>query len=265
MERTSHEQERYADGLFGHAVPTELERLRLLESLLDGATRARLAALGLKPGDAVLEVGGGAGSVARWMAGQGARVTVTDLDTTFLTGLVDEGVTVLRHDLFTDDFPPGSFDVIHTRYVVMHLPEPDVAVARLANWLKPGGVLLLEEPATFPTEDSPHPAYRAAMRAFRAYLELSVGSDTSWARSLPVPLERAGLTGIGHHARIQPVKGGDAEARWWVLNLEQARAGMVAAGLATDAEIDAACAELVSPGFHDLSLAVLTAWGRRPG
>ena len=264
-ERWEWTQERYRDGMFSHAVSSEQRRLGLLESLLDGHTRSRLTALGLKPGHRVLEVGGGGGSVARWLAEQDAQVTVTDLDTRFLTELADHGVRVLRHDMYTEDFPPGSFDFIHARYVVIHLPDPDRAVTRLVEWLRPGGVLLLEEPASFPIMDSPHPVYRTVMRAFRTHIEQSVGTDTSWARTLPVPLAKAGLVEIGHDARLPIVNGGDDEAKWWQLNLEQSRPAMVAAGLANDADFEAAYRELASPDFHDLSLAVLTAWGRRVG
>ncbi|MDX3849264.1 methyltransferase domain-containing protein [Streptomyces sp. AK02-01A] len=264
-ERWEWTQERYRDGMFSHAISSERQRLGLLQSVLDGHTRSRFTSLGLKPEDEVLEVGGGGGSVARWLAEQNARVTVTDLDTTFLEELAGHGVRVLRHDMYTEDFPPGSFDFIHARYVVIHLPDPDKAVARLVEWLKPGGVLLLEEPASFPLLDSPHPAYRTIMRAFRTHLEQSVGTDTRWARTLPVPLEKAGLVDIGHDARIQLVNGGDDEAEWWRLNLEQSRPAVVAAGLANDNDFEAAYQELASPHFHDLSLAVLTAWGRRAG
>jgi SAM-dependent methyltransferase len=264
-ERWEWTRDRYSDGSFSHAVGSERRRLDLLESLLDGHTRSRFRALGLKPGDDVLEVGGGGGSVARWLAEQDARVTVTDLDTRFLDDLADDGVRVLRHDLYTEDFPPGSFDFIHTRYVLLHLPDPDRAVARLAGWLKPGGVLLVEEPTSDPTLDSPHPAYRTIMRAFRDHLEQALGTDTRWARTLPVPLEMAGLTDIGLDARIQLVNGGDDESEWWRLTLEQSQPAMVAAGLATDTEFAAAYRELADPAFHDLSLAVYTAWGRAAG
>jgi SAM-dependent methyltransferase len=264
-ERPERTQDRYSDGMFSHAISSERGRLGLLELLLDGHTRSRIGALGLKPGDRVLEVGGGGGSMARWMAEQGARVTVTDLDTRFLHELTDIGVRVLRHDVTTEDFPPGSFDLIHARYLVMHLPDPDGVVARLARWLSPGGVLMVEEPAAFPMMDSPHPAYRTVVRAFCTHLEESVGSDTRWARTLPVPLVSAGLVGIGHDARFQLINGGDAEAQWWRLNLEQSRSAMIDAGLVTDADFEAAYEELASPTFHDLSLAVLTAWGRREG
>ncbi|MFE2601352.1 class I SAM-dependent methyltransferase [Streptomyces sp. NPDC059396] len=261
-ERWEWTQARYRDGMFSHEIGSERQRLTLLESLLDAHTRARFEALGLKPGHQVLEVGGGGGSVARWLAEQGAEVTVTDLDTTFLEELAEQGVRVLRHDMYTEEFPLGSFDFIHARYVLIHLPDPDKAVARLAEWLKPGGVLLVEEPASFPVMDSPHPAYRTIMRAFRTHLERSVGSDTSWARTLPVPLEKAGLTDIGLDARLHVVRGGDEESQWWRLNLEQSREAIISAGLATAPDFDAAYRELASPDFYDLSLAVCTAWGR---
>lgn len=264
-ERWQWNEERYKDGVFSHAIGTERERLHLLESVLDEHTRGHFTRLGLAPGHRVLEVGGGGGSVARWLAGQGAQVTVTDLDTTYLDELSEVGVEVLRHDVYTDDFPAGTFDFIHTRYVVIHLPDPEQAVARLARWLKPGGVLLLEEPAFFPIKDSPHPAYRKAMRAFRSHLESAVGTDTEWARTLPVPLEGKSLDGIGYDARFQRITGGDAEAAWWQLTLEQTREAAVAAGLATDEDFRAAYRELEDPGFHDLSLAVFTAWGTRLG
>lgn len=257
-------QDRYNNGVFSHALGTERERLGLLESLLDGSTRARLRALGLRAGHDVLEVGGGGGSVARWMAEQGARVTVTDLDTTFLEELADEGVRVLRHDLYTEDFPPDSFDVIHARYVVLHLPDPDKAVARLAGWLKPGGVLLLEEPESTLMVNSPHPAWRVVINAFTTHLGKTVGSDVNWARTLPVPLRKAGLVDVGLDVRLQHIHSGNDEARWWRMSLEQSRAAIVAAGLAADADFAAAYRELASPDFHDLSLAVFAAWGRSP-
>jgi RHS repeat-associated protein len=46
----------------------------------------------------------------------------------------------------------ASFDLIHTRYVVLHLPDQDATIARLVFWPAPGGVLLLEEPAIFPVQ-----------------------------------------------------------------------------------------------------------------
>lgn len=258
--------ERYSDGAFSHALSTELERLRLLESVLDAYTTDTLEALGVGPGKTCLEIGAGAGSVARWMAGRGASVIATDLDTRFIEDLPEKepGIQVMAHDVFTDDFPEASFDVIHARYVMVHLPDQRKAISRLVSWLVPGGVLVLEEPAFFPIENAPHQAYRTVMRAFRDYSEEVIGTDTEWARTLPLPLLGAGLVDVDMRSRQQMIRGGDATASWWRLTLEQTRPHIVAKGTASNAAFGQAYTELDDPAFRDLSLAVFTAWGYRP-
>jgi SAM-dependent methyltransferase len=257
--------ERYRDGFLSHGLTTEHERLRILESILDPHTTEKLADLGVGSGWRCLEVGAGAGSIARWMAHQGATVTATDLDTSFLDQLDEPGLTVLRHDMYLDDFPPGSFDLIHARYVVVHLPDQDTAISRLTSWLAPGGVLLLEEAAFFPIRDTPDSAYRSVLLALRDFLEDSVGTDTDWAKALPAPLRGKGLTDIGCQTRVQPLQGGGAEAQWWRLTLEQSRPHIVARGTVADSMFDRAFAELADPAFQSRSLAVFTAWGYRSG
>jgi hypothetical protein len=67
----------------------ERERLGLLCQALDPLTQGRLDRLGVQPGWSCLEVGAGAGSVARALAaraGPGGRVVATDVDTRFLLG-----------------------------------------------------------------------------------------------------------------------------------------------------------------------------------
>ena len=64
----------------------ELARLRLLQERYDARTFGRLTALGSLAGAVCLEVGAGAGSVARWLAvqaGSSGRVVATDADPRF--------------------------------------------------------------------------------------------------------------------------------------------------------------------------------------
>ena len=48
-------------------------------------------------------------------------------------------------NLVTDDLPRDAFDFVHTRLVLMHIPQRDEVLARLCAALRPGGVLMLEE------------------------------------------------------------------------------------------------------------------------
>jgi hypothetical protein len=101
------------------------------------------------------------------------------------------------------------------------------------------------------------------MLAFRDFVEDTVGTDTEWAQTLPTPLYGQGLTDIIWQSRVQPLRGGDDEDRWWQLTLEQSRPHIVARGMVADHMFDLAFEELAAPAFRSTSLAVFTVWGRR--
>ena len=137
-----------ASGYFAAGANFELERqrLELLEEHDDPLTVARLRATGLSPGWRCLEVGAGAGSVARWLAGQvgpDGLVVTTDIDTRFLGHLRDR-VEIRQHDILTDPLEPGAYDLVHCRSLLTHLSDPAVALARMAQALRPGGWLVAE-------------------------------------------------------------------------------------------------------------------------
>ena len=75
---------------FPHAGADERRRLELFAERLDPLMLRRIKALDLAPGARCLEVGGGRGSIARWLCeyvGPAGRVTATDLETAFLSEL----------------------------------------------------------------------------------------------------------------------------------------------------------------------------------
>lgn len=126
----------------------ELLRLRALESIFDPATRRRLRAAGLGEGSRFLEVGAGAGSIMAWASaevGPGGAVTAVDLDTRFLSNPPDN-VQVLSGDVRESPLEAASFDVIHARYVLVHIPAFQSVLDLMWRSLKPGGSLVLEEP-----------------------------------------------------------------------------------------------------------------------
>jgi len=97
---------------FPHTGADEPRRLELFAERLDPLTVRRIKTLDLAPGARCLEVGGGRGSIARWLCeyvGPTARVTATDLETGFLSELSLPNLEVLRHDVTSDEFPDRSF------------------------------------------------------------------------------------------------------------------------------------------------------------
>jgi len=137
------------DYAFPHSAEDESRRLQLLEQRLDPLTQRRIQRLGVGKGARCLEVGGGRGSITRWLSevvGPAGRVIATDLQLGFLAEIDAANVEVVRHDIRTDTFPPDSFDLIHTRAVLMHMSPGMDLLRRIVTWLAPGGWLMLEEP-----------------------------------------------------------------------------------------------------------------------
>ncbi|MFG2039766.1 class I SAM-dependent methyltransferase [Dactylosporangium sp. NPDC048998] len=242
----------------------EHERLALLESVFDPFSRAGLDRLGVGAGWRCLEVGAGRGSIAFELARRAgaANVTATDLSTRLLGPLAESGVQVLRHDVLRDA-APGEFDLIHCRFVVDHLPDRRRALERMAGWLRPGGWLLVEAGSTAPALSS-SPVVGRAMAAANAVLARRLGTDPAWARSLPLPLEAAGLAGCTAHAEAPPVRGGSPLARWLRDTLRLVDDAVLADGDLTRADLDRAAATYDDPSFIDYTWLTVAAWGRRP-
>jgi SAM-dependent methyltransferase len=244
----------------------ELRRLKLLEQAIDPFTISGLETVGVAPGARCLELGGGAGSIARWLSrqvGPGGHVTATDLDTRWLERVGDTNVTVLRHNLLEDDFPDGSFDLIHARAVLEHIADREHALDRIVRWLAPGGWLVLEDAAAFTLDSSIHSPYAHAMRSIARTLECT-GSDFEWARTLPEPLTRHGLERVGAHTYVPMIRGGTPLAEFWSLSIQSIGPRAADLGIATQAELDAGRLLLADPSFFDLSIALIGTWGRRP-
>lgn len=128
---------------FDNAAVGQLDRLRALEAVLDPGTFRHLRGRGVGPGWRCLEVGSGAGSVARWLAervGPSGSVLATDLDTTPLRDLTHPALEVRVHNLLRDPLPEAHFDLVHGSLLLAWLPNAALAVGRLVAALKPGGL-----------------------------------------------------------------------------------------------------------------------------
>ena len=244
----------------------EQERLRLLEAIADGISIEAIQSAGFQPGWRCLEIGAGSGSIARWFAqqtGDAALVTATDIDPRLLAPLADAGIKVLEHDVLADDFPPGSFDIIHTRTVLEHISQRESVLDRIVPWLAPDGVLVVVDCASFPVFSSRNSTYRKAMQAWVDVLALT-GTDYEWTRTFPEPLRRHGYRDVGALALVPALQGGTPLARFWSLSLETLRSRIIAAGLSSSNDIDEAQKLLADPNFWDLAPGLIAAWGRRP-
>ena len=123
---------------------SEDERLSLLEKLFDSTTRRRRALV--QRGWRCLEVGGGRGSMATWLAeqvGPTGHVVATDLNTVYLQRIDLPNLEVVEHNILEDSLDAlgrGSFDLVCSRLMLFHLVgRQEHAIRRMMECLRPGG------------------------------------------------------------------------------------------------------------------------------
>jgi ubiquinone/menaquinone biosynthesis C-methylase UbiE len=132
----------------GRDFDRELERLRNQAELGWATERRKLAALGVRDGQYILEPGCGPGFITErllsWLPS--SRIVALDADprmlavaTRTLSGISGDRATLLQAELSDTGLPGDSFDVVISRYLFQHLEDPVAAAAALLRLLKPGG------------------------------------------------------------------------------------------------------------------------------
>jgi precorrin-6B methylase 2 len=257
---------RWGEVLFDPAEPAERRRMRLLEAALDPVTISGLSQLEVQPGWRCWEVGAGSGSIARWLAERAgaANVVCSDLHVEPLQALAELGIQVARHDVSTEEALGSDFDLIHARAVLDHLPSREDVIRRLATTLAPGGWLVIDS-AWLAPEVSSQPAISRMAWAMDAVMNRAMGTDMiRWPRTLPRPLEAAGLVQVSAQATVPALRGGNAHAGLVWYTLDAISGPALAAGLLSEDEVKTARNLLTDPSFVDYSYGLIIARGRRP-
>ncbi len=116
----------------------------------------------------VLDLGCGPGHTTAMLAGvfPGAEVIGIDSSAAFVAEAAATAPAGSRFDVadVTGAALPGApADLVYGRFLLVHLPDPRAALAGWAGQLRPGGVLVVEEPESIETVDGD----------FTRYLELA--------------------------------------------------------------------------------------------
>lgn len=128
-------------------------RLRLLSEVMREGTDPLLDRF-CRPGMHCLDLGSGGGDVATSMAarvGDSGHVLGVDLDAEKVALATEEAealglknVAYLAADA-NDWSPAEGFDLIYARFLLSHLPHRGELLKRAKEWLRAGGVMVLED------------------------------------------------------------------------------------------------------------------------
>ncbi|MBO3748757.1 class I SAM-dependent methyltransferase [Streptosporangiaceae bacterium NEAU-GS5] len=226
----------------------EDERLVAQGRIFDPITRALLLRAGLAPGMRVLDLGSGAGNVARLAAelvGPRGAVVGVERDPAAIE------LARRRTDAANVEFLPGDaqtldgidgidggFDAVIGRLVLMYLPDPATALRRAATLLRPGGLICMHEADLAYLPASPMtPLWGQAQAWFLTALE-KAGVERRMGPSLFTVFRAAGLPGPRLSIEAFAEGGPDAPAWGWANIFGAAVPLMERLGVATRAEVD---------------------------
>ncbi len=250
----------------------ERQRFDALERNLDTGTINALSDIGVSSGWNCLEVGAGGGSITEWLCkqvGLNGAVTALDLNTRFVGVLDYDNLETLEQNIVTEEFPEANYGLIHTRFTLSHLPDREEVLNKMAQALKPGGWLLIEEP-DFSTEKA-DPAVPASKRhlfesGMMTIKELHAqrGFDRYLGNALFGKLISLGLMNVKAIGRTPTVQGGTPESEEVALTMEQLQASAMALELIPEQEYLAFRSLFDDKEFYFRGYMMTSAWGQKP-
>ena len=108
-----------------------------------------LGLLDLQPGDHLLDLGCGAGGIAKYIADEtGASVTGLDYAASAIAGARertagDDRLTFVQGDINALDFPPHTFDAVISLDTIYWVADLPAALSAIARTIRPGGQLAI--------------------------------------------------------------------------------------------------------------------------
>ncbi|HEX9832257.1 MAG TPA: methyltransferase domain-containing protein [Mycobacterium sp.] len=229
------------DYILGQDFAQERQRLAGIEALWDPGSRALIEELGIGPGWKCLEVGAGGGSLVEWMADRGAHVTAIDIDTQHVEHLASDSITVRRIDIREQELPQSEFDLVHSRLVLEHLTERRQILGRLAETLRPGGWIVIEDYdwTCFGFDGDDDEGFSKATEAIMEFMGRA-GFDRDYGRRVVADIADAGLSEVRGEGRVRILDSTSPGFDFFRLTFESLRGPLIDAGLLSAEEAETA-------------------------
>jgi SAM-dependent methyltransferase len=251
------------------------ERMNLLAAVHGPATLALFDLLGVPAGARCLDLGCGGGQVTmelgRRTAPTGSAIGI-DLDEALIevarTEAASQGLDNVTFRVApVESVNETGFDLAYSRFLLMHLADPGHVVELMATAVNRGGMVIIEDANfagcfTYPSCR----AYESWVSWYRETVHRN-GGDIDLGLRLPSLLGSVDLTTIGVRV-AQPAFLDGSHKHLQLMSMEKMKAAVVAAGVVSVDEYDAAHAEFEAFTADPTTLVgaprVIQAWGRRP-
>jgi SAM-dependent methyltransferase len=162
--------------------------------------------------------------------------------------------------------PPGSFDLVYCRFLLLHLPEPGRALGEMRSLLTPDGILVCED-GDLASAGSEPPSALGAFADLWGRLGPKRGLDYTLGRRLFQMVLAAGFPAPAITFN-QPVVARGVKKRFLELSVAEAGPAFIEAGLITAEALASTLAEMRRLNADGTVLAVMPrmaqVWARKP-
>jgi SAM-dependent methyltransferase len=252
--------------------------LRLQAQVWEDDAAALFDHIPVKPGWECIDVGCGTMGVLRPLServGEGGRVLGIDADESFVRAAERfaaenelANVRVKQADIFGDELPDEMFDLVHLRFMFAPYGRDDELLGRALALLRPGGVLVVQEPdATCWNTMPPHPAFEELKSLIYDGFRRG-GGDFNAGQRVFRRLRRSGLQKVDARACVHALHGAHPYMRLPLQFVDSLRERILAANLIENEELDALINTvdgIVSkPDTGMLTFVLVQAWGWKP-
>jgi SAM-dependent methyltransferase len=193
----------------------------------------------------------------------------TEVDTRLLKRLRTPNLEIRQHDIVKEALEVGTYDLVHCRRVLLELQEPEAALSRMAEAVRPGGWLLIEEAdsGSMLSTDLTNPAAAPFVEAFRggiAVLRKMRILDPFMGRKVRELIESLGLVDVSLDGWTSISRGGDPMAEFDATIVQMAAKPLIGVGQLTEEQFSNVLRLLQDPTFYYLGFTMFAAWGRKP-
>jgi ubiquinone/menaquinone biosynthesis C-methylase UbiE len=249
-------------------------RLWVLHRIYGPGAQRVLVQAGIRPGMRVADIGCGVGMVTNMLSRLvGPKGNVVGVDASKdqieqarkLLPVDAANISFVAASALSTGLPSDSFDLVYCRFLLIHLSDPQQALAEMSRILKPNGILVCED-GDLTSAGSQPPSKLNAFADLFGRLGPVKGVDYTLGKHLFQMFIRAGFN-KPEITFNQPVIARGEEKRLLELSVAEAKQSFVGAGLITAEEIESTVAEMGRLAADETILAVMPrmsqVWARK--
>jgi len=164
---------------------------------------------------------------------------------------------------------PSSYDLVHARNLLMHLPDPKAALQRLYAAVRPGGWLMVEDvdDGTVEAADPAHPfaaSFDLCAQARIKFLLAAGVMDLRYGRTAPIHIGELDLIDVGNEGVALVGPGDSPMSQLMVQSFRPMDDAMVANGVVGLSDVTDAQRAFEDASFLYRGGLIVAVWGRKP-